>query len=124
MLLFKVKAKKNAVRQPVKRRTREEIEADFDRIQKTLDEIAQSQKRQDLGHEKAKEEIESIRQLHRKTEKTLDEIALAHKQTEKAIYKVFGDLTNTMGLLIEHIMRPDLPDNGGSAAWRHVLGVR
>ncbi len=69
MSITKTRMKKTA-----RRISRDEVEADFARIRKTL-----------------------------------DEIAMTHQETEKTLNKAIGNLSNTFGLLIEHIMTPDLP---------------
>ncbi|MDR1747757.1 MAG: hypothetical protein LBR47_01715 [Spirochaetaceae bacterium] len=90
MQIIKAKTKKgtkNAVRKPVKRIPRKDIEADFDRIRKTLDEIAL---------------------IQRETEEEMRSLRLVHKETEKTLNKAIGGLSNTVGSLIEHVMTPDL----------------
>jgi hypothetical protein len=83
---------KKAVPGTAKKVTQEDILANFDRIQKTLDEIGEA---------------------HKETEKTLskavDDMRLTHKETEKTLNKAIGGLSNTLGSLVEHIMTPDLP---------------
>jgi hypothetical protein len=85
------KTKKNAkksVKKPVKKITQADIEANFGRLQKS----------QDL----AWAAIRETQLAHKETEK-------AHKETEKTLNKAIGDLSNTLGSLVEHILTPGLP---------------
>jgi nitroreductase len=68
---------KKAVSKTAKRITQADIEANFDRIQKTLDEIGAA---------------------HRETEETLSK---AIASTEKTLNKAIGGLSNTLGSLVE-----------------------
>ncbi len=80
------------IKERTKKITQADIDANFDKLQKNLDEMRINL---NLSHEKAKEEIESIR--------------LAHRETEKTLNKAIGNLSNTLGSLVEHIMTPALP---------------
>jgi hypothetical protein len=61
--------------------TRGSTRANFDRIQRTLGEVA----------------------------KTLDELSKAHEETEKTLNKAIGGLSNTVGALVERVMTVGLP---------------
>jgi len=61
----------------------------------TLDDLIKSQ---DL----AWAAIRETQQAHKETEK-------AHKETEKTLNKAIGDLSNTLGSMVEHILTPNLP---------------
>jgi hypothetical protein len=60
--------------------------------------------------------FKELHELHKKTEKSQDlawaairETQQAHKETEKTLNKAIGDLSNTLGSLVEHILTPNLP---------------
>jgi len=98
-----VKKTKKSARKPVKRTvkkiakktvkkiTQTDIEANFDRMQKSQDEAWAA--------------IRETQQAHKETEKAIRETQQAVKETQKNI----GGLSNSLGSMVEHILTPGLP---------------
>jgi hypothetical protein len=111
-----------------KRVTQADIEANFTRIQKKLDEFWESDKETKKNidalvkaHEEAckktEKNVDEFWKIHKETEKTLDKairetektLDKAIRETEKTLNKAIGGLGNTMGSLVEHFMTAGLP---------------
>jgi ribosome-binding ATPase YchF (GTP1/OBG family) len=122
------KAVAKAAPKTAKRVTQDDIEANFERIQKTLEEfwvahnetektLDELMKAQKEAHKEAEKNLEKFWETHRETEKTLDKaikgtektLDRAIKETEKTLNKAIGGLSNTMGALVEHFMTAGLP---------------
>jgi hypothetical protein len=76
----------------------EAIENGFVELHKGFAEIRERQKDFQQG-------MDELRMSHKETEKVMRETQRAIKETQRNI----GGLNNTMGSVVEHIMRPDLP---------------
>jgi hypothetical protein len=100
--------------------TMDDINANFDRIQKTLDEIAEIHKETEKAQRKTEKNLDELREIHKETEKAHREFVEAHKEahkeaekvhkeTEKNLNKMLGGLSNTLGSLVERFMTTGLP---------------
>jgi hypothetical protein len=78
------KTAKKPVKKPAKRITQADIEANFEKIQKSQDEAWAA--------------IRETQQAHKETEKAI-------RETQKNI----GGLNNTLGSIVEHLLTPGLP---------------
>jgi hypothetical protein len=83
------------VKKAPKKVTWEDIEAGFDRLQKSQDEAWAA----------IRETQQAVKETNKKTEKAKDEAWAAIKETQKNI----GGLGNTLGSMVEHILTPNLP---------------
>jgi hypothetical protein len=53
--------------------------------------------------------LDDLLQAQKEAWKAIRETQQAHKETEKTLNKAIGDLSNTLGSLVEHILTPGLP---------------
>ncbi|MDR0685821.1 MAG: hypothetical protein LBF83_11950 [Spirochaetaceae bacterium] len=105
MPITKAAAKKTA-KSARKKVTQADILANFDKIQKTLDELAAAHEETEKTLNKVIGEISETRAAHKEA---IRDIQAAHEETEKTLNKAIGGLSNTLGSLVEHVMTPDLP---------------
>ena len=98
MPITKASAKKTA-KSARKTVTQADILANFDKIQKTLDELA-------AAHKETEKAMREAQAAHKEA---IRDIQAAHEETEKTLNKAIGGLSNTLGSLVEHVMTPELP---------------
>jgi len=95
-------AVKKTAKKPVKKAPKKVTWDDF---QAGFEELRNAQKEAWVA-------IRETQQAHKETEKSIRETQQAHKETEKVLkqtQKQMGDLGNTLGSIVEHILTPGLP---------------
>jgi len=104
---------KKVIKKVAKKVTWDDIEAGFERLQKSQDEAWKAIRGTQQKTEKAKEETwAAIREAQQKAEKTKEEAWAAIREAQQAVketQKNIGGLNNTLGSMVERIMTPALP---------------
>jgi hypothetical protein len=95
-------AAKKPVKKAAKRVTQEDIEVNFDRIQKTHEEFQKEFYKSLDDSEKTRKEFQKA------FYKSLDDSEKARKEAENEIYKALGGLSNTIGKMSESMLIPSL----------------
>jgi hypothetical protein len=126
------KTAKKPAQKTAKRMTQADIEANFDRIQKIIEEMGMANEKAFnemwSGHSETRETLdkaiketretldkaiketrETFDKAIKGTEKTIEAMAKDRREAEKALNKAIGGLSNTMGAVVERFMTAGLP---------------